>query len=120
MISIMRYDNKIDECTGDERKPEMITFYNMTKSGVDKLDQLCTASNVSRNTRRCPMTVIYAMLNIAVVNSYIGKKNLEGKYWRALLRQLSAEFVDEHAKRRGTIKTLPKELGQNIRRAYQD
>ena len=112
MISIMRYDNKIDECTGDERKPEMITFYNMTKSGVDKLDQLCTASNVSRNTRRCPMTVIYAMLNIAVVNSYIGKKNLEVKSRRALPRHLSAGLVDDHAKNEEPQKHSPMSKGK--------
>ena len=69
MISTMHHDNKIDECTGDERKPDMITFYNMKKSGVDTLDQLCAAYNESQNTRRWPMTVLYAMLKFAGVNS---------------------------------------------------
>ena len=32
--------DRIDESTKDKRKPNIITFYNKTKGGVDKVDEL--------------------------------------------------------------------------------
>ncbi|XP_057662492.1 uncharacterized protein LOC130897576 [Diorhabda carinulata] len=37
------------------KKPEIITFYNNTKSGVDVVDKLCASYNVARSTKRWPM-----------------------------------------------------------------
>jgi len=34
----MHNDKAIDMNTGEKLKPEMITFYNSTKSGVDTMD----------------------------------------------------------------------------------
>nr|XP_023025733.1 uncharacterized protein LOC111513737 [Leptinotarsa decemlineata] len=52
LLSTMHHDDKIDESTGDENKPEMITLYNATKAGVDSVDQMVASYDVSRNTRR--------------------------------------------------------------------
>nr|CAH7765836.1 unnamed protein product [Callosobruchus chinensis] len=38
-VSSMHYDGRIDQDIGDKKKPEMITFYNATKGGVDSADQ---------------------------------------------------------------------------------
>nr|CAH7747701.1 unnamed protein product [Callosobruchus chinensis] len=38
-ISSMHYDGRIDQDTEDKKKPEMITFYNATKGGIDSADQ---------------------------------------------------------------------------------
>ncbi|KAF2902005.1 hypothetical protein ILUMI_04180 [Ignelater luminosus] len=38
------HSDKINKCTGDERKPEIITFYNSTKGAVDVVDYL--SSNI--------------------------------------------------------------------------
>lgn len=51
LVSSMHQDSAIDPDTGDDKKPEMITFYNKTKIGVDLVDQLCEKYNVARNTR---------------------------------------------------------------------
>lgn len=65
----MHYDDEIDEETGDKKKPDIITFYNWTKIGVDLVDQLCQNYNVARNTKRWPMDVFYNLLNVAAINA---------------------------------------------------
>lgn len=71
LASSMHFDNSIDERTGDEKKPDIITFYNQTKSGVDLVDKMCATFNVQRNTRRWPLVVFFAMLNISGINSQV-------------------------------------------------
>ena len=34
----MHQDKKIDEATSGDKKPEIISFYNSTKGGVDVVD----------------------------------------------------------------------------------
>ena len=55
----MHHDKAIDNGTTETKKPEMTTFYNRTKIGVDILDQLCAKYNVARNTRRWPMVIFW-------------------------------------------------------------
>lgn len=50
-ISTMHHDNAIDIQTGNKQKPDIISFYNNTKYGVDVVDQMCAQYNVARNTR---------------------------------------------------------------------
>lgn len=45
-------DDSIDPDTGDKYKPEVITFYNSTKGGVDVVDQMKTEYNVTRKSNR--------------------------------------------------------------------
>ena len=71
LISSMHHDKKIDETTGEERKPDIITFYNSTKGGVDVVDMMMDEYSVFRNSRRWPLTVFFALLNISSVNSYV-------------------------------------------------
>lgn len=53
----MHKSDDIDVSTGEDRKPEFITFYNGTKGGVDTVDQLCSNYNCAIITRRWPMVV---------------------------------------------------------------
>jgi hypothetical protein len=48
LISTMHQDDKIDETTQQQRKPEIITTYTLTKGGVNTVDQLCATYDVSR------------------------------------------------------------------------
>ncbi|XP_069685978.1 piggyBac transposable element-derived protein 4-like [Periplaneta americana] len=64
-LSTMHYDKAMDEETGGSQKPEIIFFYNRTKCAVDVLDQLCSAYDVSRNSRRWPLTIFFDIQNIA-------------------------------------------------------
>ena len=71
LISSMHQDKKIDEPTGEDKKPEIITFYDSTKGGVDVVDMMMDKYSVSRNSRRWPVTVFFALLNISCVNLYV-------------------------------------------------
>nr|XP_047122928.1 piggyBac transposable element-derived protein 4-like [Hydra vulgaris] len=102
LVSSLHDDDAIDPQSGEQMKPEIITFYNLTKCGVDVADQMCASYNVSRNTRRWPMVIFYTILNVAGINSqviYIGN-NLEKKRRRLFLKELSHELVLEHLQRR--------------------
>ncbi|KAJ8898410.1 hypothetical protein PR048_003770 [Dryococelus australis] len=51
LISTMHHDAAIDNHTGNWNKPEIVTFYNSTKGGVDVMDKLCATYNTIRNCR---------------------------------------------------------------------
>ena len=53
----MHLDDKIDLSSGDGKKPDVITFYNATKSGVDMANEMAGEYVISRNSRCWPMTV---------------------------------------------------------------
>ena len=54
LLSSMHSDNAIDKSSGFKNKPEIVTFYNQTKVGVDVLDQLCSNYDTARTTKRWP------------------------------------------------------------------
>ena len=47
----MHHDKKIDKATGEGKKPEIITFYNSTKGGVDVVDMMMDKCSFSRNSQ---------------------------------------------------------------------
>ncbi|KAJ8889165.1 hypothetical protein PR048_008659 [Dryococelus australis] len=71
LIPTMQHDAAIDNLKGNLNKPEIVTFYNSTKGGVDVVDKLCATYNTSRNSRRWPMTIFYSLWNIAGINANI-------------------------------------------------
>lgn len=71
LVSNLHNTDTIDESTGDDQKPEIITFYNYTKAAVDVIDQMCAHYNVARNTKRWPLVIFFAILNVCGINSYI-------------------------------------------------
>jgi len=48
MISTMHKHGIIDSESGDQKKPELITYYNSTKGGVDVVDELKGQYSVAR------------------------------------------------------------------------
>lgn len=102
LISSLHNDGNIDEETGDLKKPEIISFYNMTKGGVDTLDKLCGSFNVARNTKRWPLVVFFSLMNVAAINSFILYKgnNNDNMKRRRYLRKLYEELVQEHIQKR--------------------
>lgn len=115
LASSMHHDDAIDESTGEFNKPEIITFYNATKGGVDTLDQLCENYNVARHTRRWPMVIFYGMLNVAGVNSQIIflANNINDNICRkSYLRDLALALTNEHVVRRSLLANLPTEVRQ--------
>lgn len=97
-----------------KKKPDIITFYNRTKTGVDLVDQYCQNYNVARNTKRWPMVIFYNLLNVAAINAlciYKANHTENIKIKRIdFLQDLSWELIKPQIQFRSTIETLPIEL----------
>lgn len=105
LVSSMHDDDNIDEDTGLMRKPEIITFYNETKFGVDVVDQMCETYNVARTTRKWPLVHFFNLINVSGINSFvICKHNLKepkmkrDAFLKKLAKQLMFPFLAERAK----------------------
>uniref|UniRef100_A0A1B6HM46 PiggyBac transposable element-derived protein domain-containing protein n=1 Tax=Homalodisca liturata TaxID=320908 RepID=A0A1B6HM46_9HEMI len=106
-------DDSIDESTGDDNKPNIITFYNMTKSGVDVVDKLCTTYSTSRKTNRWPLVLFFRILDLAGVNSLVlfNSNVPQNKLSRkSFLEELGLSFVDDQVTLRATTSRLPKAI----------
>lgn len=107
LISTLHNDHALDPSSGQSNKPEIITYYNSTKGGVDTADQMCSTYDVSRNNKRWPMVIFYAMMNVAGINSliiYLGNE-LEPMRRRVFLKKLAHELTLPELQRRSQ-KTL--------------
>lgn len=123
ILSTMHHDNAVDATSGDKKKPEMITFYNATKSGVDTVDQLCSTYNVSRKTNRWPMVIFYTMMNIAGINAQIiyHANNRSDRTRRSgFLKLLARNLADDYLCQRSQCLSLPRNLRQDIQSLFPD
>jgi hypothetical protein len=68
LLSTMHRGKEVDT---HSQKPETVKIYNKTEGSVDTLDQLCNMYSCSTKTRRWPLCVIYALLNMAGVNAIV-------------------------------------------------
>lgn len=120
LMSSLHHDQIIDEQTGAQQKPEIITFYNATKSGVDVVDKLSRTYDVSRNSNRWPLTIFFALVNHAGINSmivYLSNNNIQMKksnHRRKFLKKLGLSLLEEHQKNRKENERLPKELRKRL------
>nr|XP_018914905.1 PREDICTED: uncharacterized protein LOC109042551 [Bemisia tabaci] len=81
-------------------KPEIIIYYNKTKTGVDTMDQMVRTYSTKRQTRRWPLAFFLNMLDVGRVNAFRifetqhpalqwhRLKNCRGIYLRNLVDQL--------------------------------
>ncbi|KAJ8966834.1 hypothetical protein NQ314_003277 [Rhamnusium bicolor] len=113
LLSTMHQDQKL---SGENDIPDMIIDYNNTKAGVDALDQLCANS---RRTRRWPMVIFYAILNITGVIALIILQcntdidSVDDKTRRNLLQDLGIALVKPHIERRD-VRPLSRELREVV------
>lgn len=119
LISTLHNDNTIDPESEEKRKPEMVTFYNSTKGGVDTADKMCATFNVSRNIKRWPMIIFFHLLNVAGINSQVIylSNDLEPLRRRLFLKKLAHELTIEELRRR-SMKTvgMPTGLQNRLKR----
>ena len=112
MLSSLHHDDKIDQETGTEAKPEIVTFYNSTKGGVDVVDQKKEDYSVSRITSRWPMRLFFSILNIAGINAQIiykaNTKTLIVR--RTFLKEVALELVKPHILRRICMENISSDL----------
>lgn len=115
-LSTMHYDSKIDDSTGELKKPEIITFYNVTKGGVDVVYRMCSNYSVGRTSNRWPLTMFYFLLDIVGINcQIIFEANVNEQIPRkTFLKNLGIVLAKPHIEHRSTIVTLPKELRTRI------
>ncbi|XP_054729254.1 piggyBac transposable element-derived protein 4-like [Anastrepha obliqua] len=119
VLSSMHHMPTIDP---QKQKPEMITFYNSTKGGVDTLDQKCAIYSTSRRTQRWPMAVFYRMLDVSAANSYIisNMNQAQRKVPRLnFMKQLAKELIEPHLRRRVNQFGLQRDLQNAIRRVLK-
>ena len=96
LLSTMHLD-KGTELPGPEEKPEVITYYNAMKGGVDTMDQMVRWFTTKRKTRRWPMVIFYNTLDISALNAFIvwmslNKENYTAKLSNRLRRSLLISF----------------------------
>jgi hypothetical protein len=117
-MSTLHHDNSIDPDTGDNKKPEVLTFYNSTKYGVDMVDKMSALYSCARNTRRWPVVIFYSLLNIAGINAQIiyNSNNIKDKTLkrRQFLRNLALSLTDDYLKLRVNAKNIPRNLKRKV------
>lgn len=118
LLSTMYHGADIDPTSGDRQKPEIITYYNSTKGGVDTNDQLCGTYNVGRRTKRWPLAIFFHLLNVTCINAFVvhraNTNKLRTHVRRYFLRQLATELVENHQKQRLNITATPKSIKKRV------
>ncbi|UYV64736.1 hypothetical protein LAZ67_3001815 [Cordylochernes scorpioides] len=114
LLSTMHSTPTIDEESGFKLKPEIVTFYNLTKGGVDMVNQMCGTYSVGRGTNRWPLCLFFDLLNVAGINSEIIFKSLNINSPRVprriFLKNISLQLFQDHLKIRSQMKNLPRSL----------
>ena len=85
--------------TSCEKKPEVILYYNSTKSGVDILDRMVRTYTSKRMTRRWPVALFYNMLDLSAVNAYVVWQQLQGENSSCFSKTKRRKFLIQLAKR---------------------
>lgn len=104
--------------TDTNGKPEMINFYNSTKSGVDTFDQMITQYTVSRKSNRWPMRLFFGMLDQGGLNAHILYNCIAENtflYRVQFLKQLTLQLTRPHLERRASLTSLQKNIRINLR-----
>lgn len=120
LISSMHDSMKNNEV---KKKPEIISYYNSSKCGVDLLDMKCAIFSSSRRTRRWPMAIFYRLLNIGTVNCYVMYLCFKGNPDMTrfnFIKELGYELIGPHLQARLISYSLPRELRVTIEKAVEE
>lgn len=99
MLSTLHDDDEIDAFSKEAKKPDIITFYNSTKGGVDLVDRLKSEYSVAIISYRWPLTVFYSLLKHATINEQIIHKHNTAQLRprRTFITELSKLFTLHHS-----------------------
>ncbi|KAJ8880323.1 hypothetical protein PR048_016790 [Dryococelus australis] len=119
MTLLSHVPKKSKSCAVDttNNKPEIISFYNSTKSGVDTMDLKCANYSPNRRTRRWPLAIFYHMISIICVNTDIIHTAVHGTSTLArfdFVKLLANSLIMKHMTRRLQIPNLPSEIRKII------
>ena len=81
-----------------KKKPEIVTFYNKTKCGVDIADQMARQYMVKAGTWWWPVAVFYNILDLDCMNACVlyKKKTGDAISKKNFLFQLATELREAH------------------------
>ncbi|CAF1423305.1 unnamed protein product [Adineta ricciae] len=121
LLSSLHHDQTIVD---DEKKePEIILYYNDTKSGVDHMDQMVRTYSCKRKTKRWPLTFFFNTLDLGTLAAFVvwtTKKpqwNEKKNYRRRLfIMEFGYDLVQLHLDRR---RHQPQTLQKNVLMAVQ-
>lgn len=65
------YHKKLEIDSTQKRKPNILTFYNETKCGVDTMDQIIGTYRCKRKVNRWPMALFCDILDISAYNAFV-------------------------------------------------
>ncbi|CAF4192844.1 unnamed protein product [Rotaria sp. Silwood2] len=75
LLSSMHHDKVVDN--DQKNKPDIILYYNDTKGGVDRMDQMVQTYSCKRKTKRWPMTFFFNVLDVGgheLVDPYLNRR----------------------------------------------
>jgi hypothetical protein len=72
-LSTLHHEHTIpNRLTGNpKQKPEVTIFYNQTKGGVDKADQMLRQYSSKAASKRWPLSCFYNIIDISCLNAYV-------------------------------------------------
>ncbi|CAH2099388.1 unnamed protein product [Euphydryas editha] len=124
LASTMHHDGK--KSTEETKKPEIIMDYNITKCGVDVVDEMCATYSVSRATKRWPLVLFYGLLNVSGINAYVivkANKEHSGAVMvqrRIALKDLALSLVMPQIKKRSSVPNLSSYIKTKIKFMIDD
>lgn len=98
LLSSIHKDGKVAENT--KKTPEIVDFYNNTKYGVDKADEMLKEYSSKAASRRWPLYVFFNMVDICCLNAFIIAKDTQlsqtsrRNFYFALSKQLCKAHID--------------------------
>ena len=104
-LSSMHHDKVVND--EQKKKPDIILYYNDTKGGVDRMNQMAQTYSCKRKTKRWPMTFFFNLIDVSGIAAFViwiskvpqwneGKRHRR----RLFLIQLGHELVELYLDRR--------------------
>ena len=122
LLSSMHHDTTVNEEA--HKKPEIISYYNKTKGGVDRMDQMVRNYSCRSKINRWPMTFFFNMIGVAGIAAFVvwitknpSWNENKSHRLRLFLQQLGRSLVDSHLRQR---RQNPAAIQRNVRLAMQN
>ena len=109
LLSTLHHDDAIRNIDGVV-KPDIIHFYNRTKSGVDTMDEMVASFRCYRRSARWPFVLFCNFLDISAINAYVilaynsQRIAMNQNSRRPFLLELGKALVGPHIRRRDTTR----------------
>ena len=87
-----------------KKTPESVKAYNVTKYGVDIVDQMAKKYTIRPCTRRWPIRSLQNTLDLAAINTWIVYKTKNNIPRRVFLQQLAQDLSGSHINERSNTK----------------